>query len=174
MLDKARSRHSLTATLPTWSVQASLTLRSLAEVGTDAFEAVLHAAAIGDPERASVESVVAMLDEFIAMAGDRFDENAWFVVEQDGEPVGVVLPQVFPDRPDRGTMFYVGVVPDQRGRGIGRALHAIGMQALADRGAAGYFGTVDPGNAAMIAVYRGNGCEVYVPRKRSEPDPGGI
>ncbi len=166
-MDKARSRHSLTDTLPEWPQQASLTLRSLAEVGRETFETALRESAAGDPERGADEALSGMLDEFIGMAGDLFDPDNWYLAERDGMPVGVVLPQIFPDRPDRGTMFYIAVMPSQRGQGIGRALHALGMKALADRGAAGYFGTVDPSNAAMIAVYRANGCEVYVPRKRA-------
>lgn len=164
MLDKARSRHSLTGDLPTWPEADSLSLRSLADLGPEPFEQVLTATMAGDPERGP--DLAGVLDEFITLAGDLFDAASWFVAQRDGETVGVVLPQVFPDRPDRGTMLYLGVLPAHRGQGIGRALHALGMRALADRGAAGYFGTVDPANAAMIAVYRANGCEVYVPRKR--------
>lgn len=61
MLDKARSRLGLTGDLPTWPGQESLTLRSLADVGRGAFEAVLAEVVAGDPDRAAGSA--GMLDE---------------------------------------------------------------------------------------------------------------
>ncbi|MBL9089237.1 MAG: hypothetical protein JNM10_19010, partial [Planctomycetia bacterium] len=114
---KACVRRALDATLPT--VTHSFTLRSLSEVGEDAFRARIELAAAGDPfearRRAPVERHRAWRD-LVASAGDRFDPTSWFLVDDADGPVGVVLPQSV--GADLGTLFYVGVEPPRRGHGL--------------------------------------------------------
>ncbi|MFH1864364.1 MAG: GNAT family N-acetyltransferase [Candidatus Eisenbacteria bacterium] len=89
---------------------------------------------------------------------DALERAGWALAQVDGETVGVVLPQEFPDHDGEGTLFYVAVLPAFRGRGHGRALHAAGLAMLAERGVTRYVGSTDTRNGPMLKIFEANGC----------------
>lgn len=138
-----------------------LSLHSLAEVGEEAFAQALDAAAEGDPfEEATHPDPLSELRDLIQLAGEAFDANAWWMVRQGAETVGVVLPQADPGEAGLGTLYYIGVTPAHRGRGLGRRLHALGLGALGTRGLVRYVGSSEVKNAAMLRIFDQNGCGV--------------
>jgi ribosomal protein S18 acetylase RimI-like enzyme len=155
--------------------------RSLAEIGEDRFLEIMIRAAQGDPfEDVTARDPRSDFRDLVDYAGTRFDPTWWRVAYLDRDPVGVVLPQVFSDRTNEGTLFYVGVLPEFRGRGFGRMLHASGLAFLAGRGITRYIGSTDARNFPMIAVFRANGCEqtgrqlFYRALKRKAPGGPGV
>jgi len=153
--------------------RGGLSLHSLAEVGKAAFAATLEAASEGDPfEPEGAHDALRELGDLIAYAGDAFDPSAWWIVREGEEDVGAVLPQTEADEPEAGSIFYVGIVPEKRGRGFGRLLHALALDALAARGAKRYVGSTELRNAPMRRVFARNGCReiarqvFYAPPKR--------
>lgn len=87
-------------------------LRSLAEVGEGEFSERMLAASAGDPyDTSTPESALGDLRHLVEFAGEASDPHGWFLVADDQGEVGVVLPQPFADDPERGTIFYLGVVP---------------------------------------------------------------
>ena len=98
--------------------------------------------------------------ELIEYAGELLDRNLWRVALLDGEPIGVVLPQTFGGEPEEGSVFYVAILPEHRGRGLGRKLHRAGLALLAGAGVQRYVGSTDVRNEAMARVFAGNGCEI--------------
>jgi RimJ/RimL family protein N-acetyltransferase len=142
---------------PSGPVPAGYALRSLAEVGEETFAAAMDRAAEGDAfEGEGPRDPLAELRDLIELAGERFDATGWFVLVEGDEPAGVLLPQRTGRR--EGTIFYLGVVPERRGRGLGRAIHALGLRLLGERGAARYAGSTDTRNEAMVRVFARNGC----------------
>lgn len=136
------------------------TYRSLTEIGEDRFVELMTKSATGDPfEDVSLRDPRSDFRDLINYAGAGFDPTWWRVAYLDRDPIGVVLPQVFSDRTNEGTMFYVAVLPEFRGRGFGRVLHASGLAFLAAKGITRYIGSTDARNLPMIAVFRANGCE---------------
>jgi GNAT superfamily N-acetyltransferase len=114
----------------------------------------------GDPfEDDSSRDPRAEFRELTSFAGAAFDPTWWRVAYLDRDPIGVVLPQTFSNRKNEGTLFYVAVLPEFRGRGFGRILHASGLAFLAERGVTRYIGSTDARNLPMISVFRANGCE---------------
>lgn len=133
--------------------------RSLAAMGEEAFATALLRASEGDPfETSTPASALADLREMRAFAETAFDATTWVIVSDDEGEVGVLLPQPYPDEPDRGTLFYVGVFPERRGRGLGTMLHRHGLGLLRGRGVTRYLGSTDVDNAPMLAVFLRNGC----------------
>lgn len=133
--------------------------RSLVEVGEERFIEIMSEAATGDPfenpeERDPRRDFRSLMD----YAGDRFDPTWWKVAFLGARPVGVILPQAFPGSETDGSLFYVGVVPDHRGRGLGRMLHATGLESLARKGITRYVGSTDSRNLPMLAIFAANGC----------------
>ena len=156
---KAFVTRDLTADIPAASPE--LTLRSLADVGEDAFRARMVEASEGDPyeeREGAARDVAREWAELIEHEGDRFDPSGWYLVDDAAGPVGVLLPRA--DDAATGTLSYLGIVPSRRGRGLGRLLHAKGLALLAGRGLARYIGSTDVRNAPMLRVFERNGCRV--------------
>lgn len=155
---KVIARRALDGPEPTPS---GWTLACLEQVGEQDFNQVMLRASFGDPHDTSTsESAEADFRELVEAAGGQFDPRGWYLVRDDRGDIGVVLPQVFPDEPTTGTLFYVAVVPERRGEGLGRALHRFGLSELARRAAKTYVGSTDAANEPMIAVFTANGCSV--------------
>jgi ribosomal protein S18 acetylase RimI-like enzyme len=154
-------------------VPAGFTLRSLAELGEVAFAAAMDLAAEGDPfEPEGPRDALQELRDLVELAGERFDASGWFALLDDAEQVaGVVLPQRWAE--PRGTLFYVAVAPPFRGRGLGRALHALGLRLLGERGAERYVGSTDTRNEAMVHIFSRNGCTEIARQIFYEAAPAG-
>jgi GNAT superfamily N-acetyltransferase len=83
--------------------------------------------------------------------------------DERGEPVGFVLPVVFADAARtrdglrEGTIFHMGVLQAQRGKGHGKALLAQATRTLCGVGVWRIFCDTAAGNAPMIAAFRAAG-----------------
>ncbi|MFI2105158.1 mycothiol synthase [Isoptericola sp. NPDC019693] len=104
-----------------------------------------------------------------------FDPEGFFLVvpadagsdDAGGEPLGFLWTKVENDQPDgardgerrAGEIYAVGVSPDAQGRGLGRALTAVGLRHLARAGCDRAVLYVDGDNAAALATYAGAGFE---------------
>jgi GNAT superfamily N-acetyltransferase len=149
--------------------------RTLAEVGEERFIEIMTEASLGDPfEDVTKRDPRRDFRDLIAYAGEKFDPTWWRAAFAGGRPVGIVLPQALSGSVREGSLFYVGVVTDYRGRGLGRILHAGGLEFLADRGITRYVGSTDNRNLPMLTVFAVNGCRqtgtqlFYKPLRRSE------
>jgi RimJ/RimL family protein N-acetyltransferase len=101
-----------------------------------------------------------MIDGFIGRcraAGCLHPED-WVVLRVDGAAVGVVFPAFLEADRQAATNFYVGVVPEARGRGFGAQLLRRGVETMLRRGATRYVGTCDVGNEAMRRAFERIGC----------------
>ena len=87
-----------------------------------------------------------------------FDGKLWKLAFMNGELAGLILPQTYPDAAEEGSIFNIGLVPDCRGRGLGKVLHANGLEVLARVGAVRYVGSCDIHNAPMLRVFAANEC----------------
>jgi ribosomal protein S18 acetylase RimI-like enzyme len=110
------------------------------------------------PEVNGVRTIDEILDGHAADAGTNFDR--WWLAFDGTRPVGVLL-VTEPEEWQAWEVAYVGVVPEARGRGLGRELmqHAVGMARSAE--AKQLTLCVDVRNAPAIALYRGLGFERY-------------
>lgn len=137
--------------------------QSLVELGEAAFVADLQSLSVGDPEtEAWAERGWSAEQEFEQLkdhAGSAFTPQNWLRISQAGQPVGLILPQIYPDKPQEGTLFYFGVFPGLRGQKHGQALHRLGLQRLAQSGVTRYVGSTDLRNQAMQRIFAVNGCE---------------
>lgn len=83
--------------------------------------------------------------------GGRADPPDWWLAEVDGRPAGVLL--LSAEGPGETELAYLGVVPEARGRSVGRALlaHAVGRAAEAGHRAVAL--TCDERNAPALRLY---------------------
>jgi RimJ/RimL family protein N-acetyltransferase len=136
------------------------TYRTLREIGRDEFLAVLTAASEGDMFEEEHYDPEREFDELIERAGLGFTPDHWQLAFLDGVPAGVILPQIYHDAPHKGTLFYIGLLPLFRGRGLGKILHAAGLEYLAGLPVSTYIGSTDIRNTPMTAVFQRNGCTI--------------
>lgn len=134
------------------------TYRSLAGVGEEEFLRQFVRIYPGHRNRNFADDPSAEFFEFKVGAGRTFDPRRWQIALLDGAPAGIVIPKVFDDLPEEGTIHTFGVFPEFRGRGFGKILHAKGLKDLADAGAVRYVGSTDRNNLPMVAVFRANDC----------------
>ncbi|WP_409273583.1 GNAT family N-acetyltransferase [Neobacillus sp. SCS-31] len=78
----------------------------------------------------------------------------------EGKAVGVGIPHIEPGMPGEGRLFYFGILPEARGRGLGSFLHKQALSMLKDIGADYYVGSTHMANVAMQRVFERNGCSV--------------
>ncbi len=136
------------------------TYKTLAELGEERFLELMARASEGDPfEDSTARDTLADFRELVDYAGDKFDPTWWRAAYRNGTPVGVVLPQEFADRDAEGSLFYVGVLPQFRGHGYGKRLHAAGLEFMARNGIEHYVGSTDSRNMPMLAVFAANECK---------------
>jgi RimJ/RimL family protein N-acetyltransferase len=95
-----------------------------------------------------------MLEELPSQA-----EKMFTVYLVDYEPVGVVFPHIEPHTASEGRLFWIGLHPLYVGKGLGKALHTIGLHRLKqDFNAHTYVGITQVENVAMRNIMRVNGC----------------
>ena len=184
-------RRPLAAGLPAPQLPAGITVRTF-EVGQDedAWLAVNRRAFAQHPEQGSWTTSDLELRE----REPWFDPAGFFLAERDGKLAGFHWTKVHGslrhDAPtdngagrapagDRqrdaiGEVYVVGVDPDERGTGLGRALTMIGVQHLRSLGLAEVMLYVDETNTAAIGLYASLGFEhsgTDVMFSRGDPEP---
>lgn len=134
---------------------AGLAARTLAAAGEEVFRSVLGRALASQPNRylaADAGGLIRLL-EARPRAGE--DRRLWSVVSAEGADIGVILPRL-----SRGSLGFMGLVAEARGRGLGEALHRLGLWLLGSHGATTYRDMTDVRNAAMVAIFKRNGCRL--------------
>jgi ribosomal protein S18 acetylase RimI-like enzyme len=102
------------------------------------------------------------LDEIIEghKAQGRHDPGRWWLAREAGRPVGVLLLTEMPEW-DGWDLAYVGVVPEARGRGLGRELTRKALTEARAAGATQVTLAVDARNRPAWDLYRGLGFTPY-------------
>lgn len=94
--------------------------------------------------------------------------RAWLATD-DGEPVGYLLAWLVGDE---AQINRVGVIAEQRGRGLGLELVRVCLASVAEQGAQSALLEVHADNAPALAVYRRCGFAQIGRRKAYYPDGG--
>lgn len=138
------------ATVPHVATPDGVTLRAFREEDADAIVAVNGRAFASHPEQGAMDRA----DFDRRRAQEWFDPAGLFVAERDGEVIGFHWTKV---EDGVGEVYVVGVDPAAHGGGLGKALTAIGLRHLWDRGVSAIDLYVEGDNEPALAVYRGLG-----------------
>jgi GNAT superfamily N-acetyltransferase len=98
------------------------------------------------------------IDEIIAghRGQGRFNPDFWWLAYDAATPIGVVLLVGMPDE-TTWELAYLGIVPECRRRGLGRALTVHAMQMLRSSGARAMLLAVDARNEPALRLYQSLG-----------------
>ena len=138
---------------------------SITEIGKVELLRVLGEAMRGASARdLDVDHPEIELEHNIEFAGDAYHPETWVIAYKDEQPVGVIFAQRYDDKLEEGSLFFIGVLPEFRGQGLCKVLHAKGLEMLAGIGVKEYVGSTDVQNEAMIRTFAANGCRLYAIR----------
>jgi GNAT superfamily N-acetyltransferase len=122
---------------------------------------------LGHPTEDDQPAIVAMIDEWFGGRHVRhlvgrawfrhFGSTSWVADDVDGDPVGFLLGYRSPDRPTEAVIHLVGVHPNHRRRGIGRALIEAFVADGADRGVTVITAVAWPGEPPATTFFRALG-----------------
>jgi hypothetical protein len=107
-----------------------------------------------------------------------FDPSLWFIATDRGRAVACGLYTITKGR-ESMELIYLGVAPEARGRGLGRALMRLGLDAAVKRGIGALTCAVDARNAPALALYarfgmRETGRRVALVRSTRRPETGSL
>lgn len=98
------------------------------------------------------------MDRMLNVTEKTYDIGNWKLVLLNKKPIGIIMPHIFQENPELGTLLNIGLVSAERGKGYGRIIHAKGLEILKGMGAKKYMGATDINNLAMLKVFIVNGC----------------
>lgn len=122
--------------------------------------------------RIGVDAAVQEVFDYLPLHFER--EPGWWRVALDGSgaPLGFVLPVVFKEERYRkegrpqGTILYMGVLPDRRGRGVGLQLVHEATRVLLGANCWRVFCDTGTENASMVKAFRAAGYREAAPWQR--------
>ncbi|MGG2091749.1 GNAT family N-acetyltransferase [Bacillus sp. S13(2024)] len=103
-------------------VEVRLTLKTIDEVGEDVFKTIWLESMQFSLNTKETLSIDQLLYAFQTEIGGRWNEHC-LVAFQEDDPVGVILPHIEPGTIEEGRLFYLGIVPNMRGKRYGTMLH---------------------------------------------------
>jgi ribosomal protein S18 acetylase RimI-like enzyme len=155
---------------PPAAQEQSLVFRALPDVGEDAFVETIAATYEGTrdswisqtiEEHGAIGAAQADFDEYRQM--EHLPEWWELAYTADGKLAGVIMAA---RNPTTAVVAYVGVVPEQRGRGLAPELVRRGTEQLLASGSTSIGGDCDRDNIGMVKAFRRAGYE-EVARRRS-------
>jgi hypothetical protein len=87
-------------------------------------------------------------------------EKSCIVFYDKNEPIGLSIPHIEPGTESEGRLFYFGVMPYYRGKGIASQLHLQSLHMLKEMGATYYIGSTHTSNEKMQRIFWRNNCSV--------------
>ena len=150
-LDREVHRAHDTALPPgfSWDVYSPATHDEFARTISLSYEASLDCPSLNG--RRSVEDIIAGHKS----AGE-FDPKLWFLLRENGQPVGVLLLNRSP-RTDALELVYLGLARPQRGRGLADAMMRHAIAAADSIGSRRLSLAVDSNNAPALSLYHRHG-----------------
>ena len=134
-----------------------ITVRTLAEVGSERFAALLEICSAATLDRIDADAMASMGPSIWAAAFlVACDDSTWLLAEDgQGEAVGFVSVGEFDE--GVGTITYIGVAPDHRGHGYVDQLLQLASHTARELGFAGMLSDTDVLNVPMMEAFRRNG-----------------
>jgi ribosomal protein S18 acetylase RimI-like enzyme len=143
----------------------SVEFRSIAEAGDAAAISVIGEVLKTPLNRSDMDiAPLSMFEELkdLCRRNDVFHPEDWLIAYQRNREIGIVMPALTDRVTRRGTILFVGVIPEARGRGLGLALTLKGLQTIALRTPTALLDSTDVQNLPMRKILEGLGYNLAV------------
>lgn len=148
------------ATLSDTTRIPSLTYKSLTKVAETHFVEVFEKIYQPDIFDLDPEPARCFADlKKMAARTKRFHPEDWEIAYVATKPVGITMPQLHDEKAQCGSNYFVGVVSEERGKGLGKALQRRAVETLVRRGVHTIVGSTDVGNKPMLKIFESLGYE---------------
>ena len=123
----------------------------------DAFARLYEQCRSGSFNQNIPQSIETVMDSLKRELGVNW-RNHCFYFAYEGEIVGLAIPHLEKGTSGEGRLFYFGLVPKWRGKGIGASIHNHALKLMKGLNAQTYVGSTDVNNQYMIKIFEKNGC----------------
>ncbi|PDY45999.1 GNAT family N-acetyltransferase [Bacillus pseudomycoides] len=79
---------------------------------------------------------------------------------EKNKSIGIAIPHMEPGTKEEGRLFYFGLLPEERGKGLSAHIHLQSLHMLKQMGATYYIGSTHMTNEKMQKVFWKNGCSI--------------
>lgn len=143
-------------------IKAPFSVKSLEEITSDVFLKTWMEASMGSLNASAPFSSLSAQKEFEGMQSELGAgyQKSCLVIFHENQAAGVTMPQIEQGTDDEGRLFYFGIVPAFRGRGLGEYLHKLSLHLLKQMGATYYIGATGQRNIPMQRIFEANACEL--------------
>jgi GNAT superfamily N-acetyltransferase len=136
----------------------SITYERVGESRIDSFLSMWELCSKGSLNSPSKHSIRVQYEAMKQEIGKQYNTSC-FSVYWDEKPLGMVIPIIEPGTNEEGRLFYMGILPERRGKGLGTPLHQLGLALLQEKGATYYIGSTGIENKPMHQIFRNNNCK---------------
>ncbi len=136
---------------------SSITFRRAEEVGIATFLRMWDAVTSDSLNTTSFHSVEEQYAGMKQEIGEQYRDSC-YCVYRAGTELGIVIPIIEPGTVKEGRLFYLGLLPTQRGKGLGTIVHRLGLYLLKQKGATYYVGSTGIENKPMQQIFQNNDC----------------
>lgn len=143
-------------------IEAQLSIKSLEEATSDVFLETWIQASTGSLNASAPFTSLSAQEEFEGMQselGTDYQKSCLVVFHED-QAIGVTIPQIEQGTVDEGRLFYFGIVPSFRGKGLGESIHKLSLHLLKQMGATYYIGATGQHNIPMQRIFEANECKL--------------
>ncbi|VDG89518.1 Acetyltransferase (GNAT) family [Lysinibacillus sphaericus] len=127
------------------------------EMSDETFANLYEQCRSGSANKNKLFTIEQIMESFELELGSNWRSHC-MIFQKEGEPVGISIPHIESGTMEEGRLFYFGILPEWRGKGMGTICHQHTLDALKEFGATYYVGSTDAGNDAMIRVFEKNDC----------------
>ena len=113
----------------------------------------------GSANKNTKQPIAQVMSSLESELGPEWRKHCYYFLKEGGF-AGISIPHIEMGTKEEGRLFYFGVVPELRGKGIGAQIHRVSMILLKKFQATYYVGSTDVNNANMIKIFEKNGCEL--------------
>lgn len=140
-------------------LDSSIFVQSLSDslMRDEEFAKLYDACRSGSANKNNLFSIDQIMDAFLNELGSNW-RNHCHIFYKAKEPLGISIPHIEDGTTEEGRLFYFGVTPEHRGKGLGKVLHLYSLELLKNMHATYYVGSTDENNEYMIRIFKANGC----------------
>ncbi|WP_273852441.1 GNAT family N-acetyltransferase [Guptibacillus spartinae] len=137
---------------------SSITYEQMEEAKIHSFLSMWELCSKGSLNSPSKHTVEVQYNAMKQEIGEQY-QTSCYLVYWEGRELGIVIPIIEPGTKEEGRLFYMGVLPEHRGKGYGTSLHQLGLALLQEKGATYYIGSTGIENKPMQQIFRNNNCK---------------
>ncbi|HDR7634704.1 TPA: GNAT family N-acetyltransferase [Bacillus mycoides] len=139
---------------------SSFTLKSLEHTSEDLFKEVWQQSMALSLNAPSQTTIGQQFEGMKSEIGDNYAKSC-LIVFKENEPIGVTMPHIEQGTVDEGRLFYLGFIPEYRGKGHGALIHRQSLGYLKQIGAKHYIGATGHKNLPMQKIFNTNNCHLF-------------